>query len=380
MNLKETANPDVMESRGSPGCLMLFGLPFFVMGLAVMAASVGLLPNQKNPPPWFVGIPFGGLFATVGAAFIFGRWGVTVNRREASLVKWWGLLVPMKRTEYDLAKFASVSVNREVRRSKNSACTVYPVRLKGDADSADLEAPRDYGDARQTAEQLAKFLSLQMVDESSGKAVVREADELDGSLRDQARRTREAVEVPDTPQGMKTKCEIEGERIVLTTPPAGFGIRHIVIIAPALIIPCIVVFAFALPMWRDEKMPMEMKYICLGFLGLFFVLVPLLFAIVSALRGARRWTRVIASASSLRVENHGLIGTKVVEIPAEEVEELVLPEPGPGEQQVPAFLKSFIKTKGIQARSDAAAVTFGEGLSIPELQWIHAVVRKMLTI
>lgn len=100
--------------------------------------------------------------------------------------------------------------------------------------------------------------------------------------------------------------------------------------------------------------------------------------------------RVLASVDRLRVEK-GRSGRKAVEIPADELEELILPElPKLAEataelERMPAIVRKAMraamsaKIGGIEARSDRAVAEFGKSLTPEEMRWVHALVLRVLT-
>lgn len=395
MTFKQGFNRDVLEKKSGGGFLILLGLPFFLAGLFIMQAPFNLIPAkwQGGPPPWFVAVPFGGIFAAVGAALIFARGGVTINTGDKTVVTWWGVLGYRKRTQHDLDTIDHVTISREVRRSKNSTYTVYPVRLSRSEKPINLEEPRDYKEARATAEQVAKFIEKDIVDTTSGKRIVRDFGSLDESLRDRARRTRESIELPEPPPAMKTRCSIEGRQVTLELPAGKFNAVTAIMLVFGCAVPAVVFFGFFFPMMKKDNLPKEMQYIVLGFVGVFFVLLPLVFVVVKAVSGAKRSVRIIASRDCLQVENRGLLFTKIKRIPSEELEELVLPkasaetDPQKAIEQsgLPPAARALLgalvrsKTRGIQARSDKETIGFGAGLPEDELRWIHAVITRMMT-
>lgn len=183
-----------MERKSGGGCLMLFGLPFFLIGWFIMLTALGLtgVDVEGDMPVLFM-ILFGLVFAGAGTALMFGRSGVTIDRTTMKITKWWGLLVPMKVTEYDLNGFDRITVGKEVRSDSNSSKTVFPVRLAGGRGIEDLEydASGDYPAARRLSEELARYVGLDIEDSMSGRTVHRRREELDESVRDRIRRTRE---------------------------------------------------------------------------------------------------------------------------------------------------------------------------------------------
>src|SRR5512137_2953520 len=90
-----------LEIRSGGGCLLIFGLPFLLAGLFVMQIPLGIIPMECSPgllPSVFV-VLFGSVFAVVGAGLVFGRSGIILDRGRGRITQWYGLLVPMKRTE-----------------------------------------------------------------------------------------------------------------------------------------------------------------------------------------------------------------------------------------------------------------------------------------
>lgn len=203
---------DRMSIKKGGGCLMLFGLPFFAAGLGIIGAALSgaMTTEGGSAAPLFFVIPFGLIFASVGAGIMFGRAGLTIDLNTKTITTWWGLLVPFSSTTHPLDKAEIVTICREVRRSKNSTYTVYPVRIRGFEKPVNIEEPRNYTAARRKAEEIAKFMNLGVEDSTSGKAVVREAGTLDESLREQAQRTGESVDMPETPPDVKTKISVAG--------------------------------------------------------------------------------------------------------------------------------------------------------------------------
>jgi hypothetical protein len=393
MQFKQGADREVLEAKSGGGCLFLFGLPFFIAGLAVIAISIGLWQPKGDRIPWYFGIPFGGVFAAVGGGLMFGRAGTKIDARTRTITKWWGMLVPFKQTDHDLESFTHVTITKEIRRSDKSTYTVYPVRLLGDGDKkVDMAEPRDYKGARELAEQIGKFIRLDVVDTTSGEEVRREWDHLDESLRDRVERTHEAVEVSEPPPNMKTVCEIEGRRIALQMPPSRNGCAIIAPIIGAIIIP---IFLFTSLGQFFEEIPEEFRWI--GFAGIaLLVAIPILVILSVVLRVKRGGVCVVASRDGIELTERGAFFAKTRFIPADELEELILPHGDAGgdlsqelaDSQVPDAMKSIIKTvaksrfgtQPIEARSDNLTLAFGAGLSTEEQRWIHGVVMKIVTV
>jgi len=102
-----------LEIRSGGGCISIFGLPFLLAGLFVMQIPLETIPMKGSPgtlPSIFV-VLFGFVFAAVGAALVFGRSGIILDRGTGRIIQWFGLLVPMKRKEYLLDSIRQVEMD-----------------------------------------------------------------------------------------------------------------------------------------------------------------------------------------------------------------------------------------------------------------------------
>lgn len=368
----ETHDPDVMEWRGGGGCLALFGLPFLLAGLFIMSVPFTAVEMKGNMPKWMM-VPFGAVFATIGAALVFGRRGVIVDRRRKEVRTWWGLLVALGGTERQLEEFTGVRLTREVRRSDKSSYTVYPVRLGGGGKPVSLGEPRDATAARKLGEELAKFVGLPLEDATSGSVVRREAGHLDESVRDRARRTGRKLEIPPPPPGMKTQVSFQGDATVLEIPPAGFHPAYLVIFAVVLIFPAII-GGFMIHPILGEKSEDPFRWVFVGFLSL-FALVPVLIFAGVVLRAAKRRTKVTVSPGEVTVETSGIGLTLKVTLPADEIEELLVRDLPP---QMAKFAAMKRGAGGIVLRTDRKGVSFGAHLSGDELRHLKGVIESVI--
>jgi hypothetical protein len=400
--------PDSMETTSGGGCLSIFGLPFLLAGLFIMQTPLGIIPvaydrNNAWMPLFF--LIFGGVFTTVGAGLVFGRSGIIIDRTRGRIVQWWGLLVPMKRTVTMLEGIRHVEMN--FSEGDSDTADSWPVRLSGEGipKPIDVANPLSFAEARQLAEELSRFLHKPLVDSSTGERVTRDPEHLDESYRDRARRTGEAAAtVPSEPPGMRTRVERTGEGYVLhiSGPPLS-GLHYLPVLLP-------LVFAgavawFFLPALLTLPMPDWIRYFFLGFIGLFFIAGPVVSALLNVLRLKNQFERITVTKAFLRVEALKQGKRSTVEIPVDELEDLVAPTvrsvmdtievPGmkkvplgntgtprmPDGRPVPRFLLSLMKmkgSKGILARSDKTAVEFAGGLDEAEVAYLFALIRKTI--
>ena len=400
----DQGDPDLLVFRSGGGLLALFGLPFLLTGLFVIALTLGLVSIQGEVPPLAFGLPFGGIFAAVGAGIVFGRAGATLDRRRQSLVKWWGMLGLARRSEYLLPDFCEVALKKEIRKGNNSSYTVYPVCLRSEArqESVTLEEPRDYGAARDLAERVSKLVGKPLADSSSGATVVRQPDCLDLSLRDAARGSGEQIEVPDPPPQMRSNVSIDGSRVSIEIPATGIQGAHKLVMG-ALFGFMVFEALFLIPIGRrgasfsGADLPLF-----LAFAAMMFV-VPVIALGRLILVSSHKRVSVSASSVGLRVEERAPLHSSVTEIPGHEIEELGFSDveaqlsrtrearatapiqgAGSGAKQVaiPSMLRSTLHLFGrgsrITARSDRDSVSFGNGLPNAEAEYLVAVIKRAL--
>ena len=378
MRQTESGDPDQLSYKSGGGCATLFGLPFLAIGLVLVAMH--FLPREG----WRGGEPRGVVAFIVGGLFILGslfailwRGGVILDRRQGKVTQWWGLPTPLRQSETALSAFDHVFVGREVRKSKNSSYTVYPVGLRsGQRPPLKLGEEVTPQRGRQVGENVAKFLSFRLVDESMGKAIVRQADELDESLRERTRRKGERPPVPEPPASLHVKTRVVGETLSFEFPPRGFTAGTLLLMAIGAGVPILVVLVILVPILSEPMRPID-RFFALVPLLIFLVIVPFLSCWAIALSRARKSLLVEVSPIELRVTRRGLLGSAVTAIPADQLEELEIV--GEGAAEGKADIARGPGKQEILARSDAASVAFGSRLSPEELAWLKAVIQSVLT-
>ena len=162
---------------------------------------------------------------------------------------------------------------------------------------------------------------------------------------------------------------------------------------------------FFLPALLTLPMPDWIRYVFLGFIGLFFIAGPVVSALLNVLRLKNQFERITVTKAFLRVEALKQGKRFTVEIPVDELEDLVAPttrrahgrhrsprdeESPPGQHGDPPdarratrapFLLSLMKmagSRGITARSDKAVVEFAGGLDEAEVAYLFALIRKTI--
>ncbi len=397
-----------LEIRSGGGCVALFGLPFLLAGLFVMLVPSGLIPFEERPEGPLVStliVLFGSVFAIVGAVLVFGRAGLVLDRGRGRITQWYGLLVPMKRVEtmFDAVR----QVEMDFSRGDSDSADTWPVRLTGESIRKPIVVaqPVDFAEARQTAEELARFLQKPLVDSSTGEKVIRDPEHLDESWRDRVRRTGEAgVSLPPQPPGMRTRVERTAEGYIFLIPGPTLAWYHFIpVLFPVLF--AAAVAWFFLPVLLGLPVPDWVRYFFLGFIGLFFIAGPVVSSLLTLLRLKNQFERVTVTKAFLRVEALKQGKRTTAEIAVNELEDLVSPTirslmdavDVPGMKRVPLgntgtprmsdgrpvprFLLALMKmagTRGITARSDRAVVEFAGGLDEAETAYLFALIRKTI--
>lgn len=391
------SGPDVLEMRSGSGCRIAFGLPAALIGGAIVALAVGLIPmpgrESADRSVLTVMAVMGAMVGLPGLAILLARGGLRIDRTAGTVVSWRGFGVPLHRKETRLAPFDRVVIDLD---QNDDGPDRYPVRLAAPAGVEPLELvkPSSHQQARAAAEDLGRLLRLPVDDESSGETVRREADRLDETLRERLRRTGEAPSpvLPAAPLRCRVTPGPDGVTIELDRlrPPPPAIIELLVLV----VFVTVNASFFGRLLWSPAARP--------------FVLVVgggLVVLIAARLAAATRLaTRVSVTPTELRIEERYLLKRVVVEIPVDELEELELPHrlprPAPPpdprarefEQAVatgrlpdgrplPAWvgrLARLIPTPGITARSDRVAVTFFERLPEEELRYLYALILQAI--
>jgi hypothetical protein len=255
------------------------------------------------------------------------------------------------------------------------------------------------------AEELVRFLRKPLVDSTTGERVTRDPEHLDESWRDRVRRTQEAAApVPPEPPGMRTRVERTGDGVVFHIPGPSLSARHYIPVLFPVAFAGAVAWFF-LPALLTLPMPDFIRYVFLGLIGLIFIAGPVVSALLNLLRLKNQFERVTVTKAFLRVETLKQGKRSTVEIPVDELEDLVAPTtralmdaievPGmkkvplgntgtprmPDGRPVPRFILSLMKmagSRGVTARSDKAVAEFAGGLDEAEVAYLFALIRKTI--
>jgi len=396
-----------LEIRSGGGCISIFGLPFLLAGLFVMQIPLELIPLKGSPGtlPSIIVFLFGSVFAAVGTGLVFGRSGIILDRATGRIIQWYGLLVPMKRKEYLLDSIRQVEMNFSNGDSDSPA--TWPVKLTGESIATPISVlrPTSFTEARQLAEELARFLRKPLVDSSTGETITRDPDHLDESYRDRMRRTGEAVSfLPPEPPTMSSQVERTGDGLIIHIPEQAKRGIHYIPVFFSLVFAGIVALFFLPPILTRPRFDF-ISYIIPGVTVLFFIAGPVTSALLGVFRLKKEFERITVTKIFLRVEALKQGKRTTMEIPVSELEDLVAPSTRglmniidvPGMKKVPLgdtgsprmtdgrpvpgfllLLMKMVGSKGIIARSDKTMIEFAGGLDEAEVAYLFALIRKTI--
>jgi len=363
----------VLEKKKGGGSLSLIGLPFFLVGIGVIA--VAFIPTSVRGGdefPLFVAIPFGGIFAMAGVAFIFGRSGIRIDKEAGTVTQWWGLPKPIRVKKYPIQNFNYARITKEIRRTDKSSYTVFPVRLASSSTSAEikLSEERQMQKARQDAESVAKFLHIPIYDNTSGDERIREPDTLDVSIRQRFQEGRESNEIPETPTSLKSKIEYDGAGLRVTTKPTGLTPSIVITVAILSFFEIFAFFFIGKFMFGEQhtQIPLFALALLVVFAGF-----PALIIFAFLGKAFIAYEEIRADSVSLSVTRR-FIGSKTKTIPAKELEELFIANTANTERKG----IHIGKTDSISARSDNEEIVFAVGLPREELEYIYALTKAAL--
>ena len=149
--------------------MTLFGLPFLLIGLLLMA--LGIIPDIGGEESLGIFL-FGSAFTVAGGSLVFWRGRMIINRREGVLRMWWGFPVRVRVKEHRLDMVEHVRLVRK-ERIDPSPRYKYLVQLDGQglSDPIEMDSTRGYEGgyekAHQVAEMLAEFLKIQLEEPSN---------------------------------------------------------------------------------------------------------------------------------------------------------------------------------------------------------------------
>ena len=365
-------DPDKMAYKRGSWVLSFLGLlllapALFLLWMLVWNCAKG------DPPPLGVAAKLSIPAAFMGllGCLALVQYRIVIDRGTKMVTRWWGLFIPMKRVVTSLDSYDAVVVALQVSRGQGGERFYYPIALTGPSAQLHIDKTNNRDEARNDAEELAKFLTLRLIDRSTDTETIREAHTLDMSLRERIQDgALAAPELPPMPENTRSSHHAEGEVLTVEIPRPGLSARHFGALASMAVLWCVLLM-FAVLALLSRKRPGDAVFNLIIFTP---VLAPMLCLAIWLTRrvvhSAFKRTTVAVSPSSLDVTQTSLMKTERTAIPADELEEL----------EVVTDIEGVHKGKVIGARSDRASVRFGVGLPEEELVWLHAAIARIVSV
>jgi hypothetical protein len=347
-------DPERISVVKSAGVLALLGWFWFLGALVTFALGWTAPPESRMLP--LVAVMVAGI-GLLGLVLALTRLGVDIDRRQRSASRWFGPLIPLFARTEPLERFDHVLLSKILRRERSGLNEYYVVQLAGPHVSPlVVERSRDAVAARIRTEEVARLLTFAVQDQTGPAPLTRPPGSLDDSLRTQLRRGGARPARIERPAGARTVVAQSGAELHLAVPPAGFRWLHLAILS-LIVVVTVAAAAVAVAVADPANVLTAVGVVLLT--GTLNFLVP--FLVFAAQARAR--DEVWATPARLRVRHRGLAGSRTVEMPADDVEELEIE------------LGTHAR---LAARGDRAAIHFGKGLSAAELAWLRSQLYEIL--
>jgi hypothetical protein len=398
--------PDRLQIREGGGCLALFGIPFFTAGVFVILSVGGIIPisNASDIPPWgsLAMALMGLVFTGVGGTFVFGRIWTTLDVTRRLVIKQWGLLVPLRERTYPLTGYSAVTLG--FVRGDSDTSDRFPIGLKAEAaPHLPLCSFTAYADSRECAIAVARHLHLDVEDSTTDHRVRVTPVDAERSFRERPLdpTQNESAARPVNARSTVSR-EPDGLRIDIPHPPV-----HAVIAGAALIpliIPVVVV-PWLMDFFRHTNTPGPVGWVFVGFVTMFFGVLPAMTVFNSFRRSRRGGTIVRVSSEGMEIQERGAwrtrsiallkatdildvdFSTRASSIAAARVaaEQQAMESTGarsatvgPRTERVLAWLTTFAQGHGLIVKTRTGLRAFGAGLEDDEIRYLHDIVRRAL--
>lgn len=308
----------IIEAHKTPGALAVIGIPFFAGGLFFFYAILN--PNTHwsgTKPSLFVGLIVSSIFIFIGAAFLFGRSGYILDPFRRRGFTYWGLLVPLKRHHFKFENIKYIHVCKEIRKSKNSSYTVYPVRLITTNDvKINIENNlRDYLLAREKAESIARQCSFNFKNDEEGGKILNPS-EVDPAFME---KLESNISRPPSPLRTHIKYSASSGKSVIESD---FKTSLINALTPTLIV-LIFISPFSFYFLRELSSGNPPSIILYSFIGFFFV-IPTLFTLNATLGRRQNGFRLFFSDKSIEIQSHKIFGHTTHKIKVQDIDDITL--------------------------------------------------------
>ena len=398
-------SPDRLQIRQGGGCVGIFGLPFFAAGIFLLLTAVGVVPlSNAGEMGWFawplIGM-MGVVFTAVGGTLAFGREWIVIDIAQRRVTKRLGLLTPMHERTLPIEGYTAVTLGFVEGDSDSS--DQFPVGLKART-GADLQlcSFTTYAESWTCAAEVARHLSLDVEDATTDHPVTVSPSR--AGISHLWSRERGHGDIVTRPPGARSEVHHETDhvRIVIPEPrvhPVAFVLSLIPIAIPVVVVPSLI------PFFRQTRTPDAIGWLFIGFLVIFFGILPGITVVNGLLRARRGATIVMVSSRGVRVLQRGawrttttasLDAAEIVDVDFSTQESAVAAARrsaeqrildagrsttatiGPRIQRLLAAMTRAMKSRGLTVKTRSGLTTFGAGLDDDEVRYLHSVVLRAL--
>ena len=366
-----SSDPNRLEYNSESFSAILFGLPFLIIGVLIMGAPyIDGSPTSFRP---IFALPLGGVFALLGAISIFGERSAVIDKGTGKIKTFRGMFGIGLTLEYKIADVKMVTLSCELVQSKSThqqhqSSVSYPITLEGLPIPVKVEIAQDESEARAVAEEVATFLNVPMKYFSAGQEIIRQASELNQSVRQSmAAQGRTARAIPKPPGAECTHTQL-GTTHKIHIPAPGFQPGHYLLmmigglagLGPAL---------FLLPKLFAENASLAPLLFLLLALGFSLTMIAV------AVYSAQGTTDVEVSPTRMVVKTSVFFYRRIEELEASKIEELRVD--GPVMEGSDGEVSRG--SRSILARGDRKELTFGWWLDEDELKWLLSICELALS-
>jgi hypothetical protein len=385
-------SPGAIQISEGGGCMSLFGVPFFLAGLFMIAAVTGVIHIADQPGGWgfLLLVLMSVAFTAVGGVLVFGRRWLTLDVLNRAAIRRQGLIVAMHRTERPLGEFNSVIIRLEIDSETPDRYRIFLRAVTGQ----DLAVcwSYKYEESFQRAEFLARFLQFPLHDTITDHEMVTRPEQVGQTFEQRLRSGGFEVENPLPPAAMRCKLRVEGDTTVVI--PGEKSLAALVfLIAPIVLIASLGALE---RFFTSTQTPVPVQVACMGALAVMFGVAPMIAALNAVVSTLRSHTSVTASPTGLRIERRGPWRTKTGRVALNDIIDLDVstfqgtlettrrlhPEVAANPVRRSLLFKwlaSKIPTKGLVVKTRRGLVTFGEGLPPEELEFLKRALLRGLT-
>lgn len=316
-----------------------------------------------------------GMLAAIGAGMALWRRGLTVDESAGTVTQWWGFGFPIGRKAYRRATIARVGLVKQIVNTSKGPRIEYWVRLVGmHGEYPPLDRYIIWDHARRDAEAYAKLLRLDLRDESSGEAVVRDAAHLDESLARRHRRLGIPAPVVPQPQGAVARLRYggAGQTLVIEIPEAELRPSHA---GWVLFFPAIGAGAALITYLVDKgdiSWPVVFVVLCL------FPGVPTLMLLTNLIIIATGRETITVSRSGIDIAWRSRLQRSTRSVSADDIEEITGPAPPAGytdgaDGAAQVFGVQHPSTM-VMIQTDRGSVGAGRSLPMSERAWLRSML------